>query len=111
MQMAYELYKWLGAGRPAFQVGDNSPEDRIRLIANAIKHTAEKLDRESSVATHTLPIWLSNQGLQSYDASVNYAELTSVLSDLAKFADTFQSAARVQQLRRDALSQDVSRDD
>jgi hypothetical protein len=38
----------------------------------------------------TLPVWLTNDGLQAVDEELTFAEISAILTDLAKWADAAQ---------------------
>lgn len=89
-QIAMDLFRWLNAGVGAFQKGDGSKEQRIYSIANEVKHTVGAVDAGRCKPEHTVPLWLTNEGLHSFEFGVSWAEAAEVLSDISKFADAIQ---------------------
>lgn len=90
ISMAIDLFRWLNHGQGAFSKNDGSKEQRLYEIANVIKHTASAVASGQCKQQDTIPLWLSADGLQSYELSVTYAESAEVLADVAVLADDYQ---------------------
>ena len=61
--------------KKVFEIGDNSPEERVYEVANDIKHAVNSGQRT--------PIWLTNSGIHSTGGRfVTYKEVAKTLSDL-----------------------------
>jgi hypothetical protein len=88
--MAYDLFRWLNQGQGAFEKGDGSKEQRLYRMANQIKHVPSCIDSGQCTANDTIPLWLTNEGLNSFGLSVSFAEAGELLSDLARVADDLQ---------------------
>jgi hypothetical protein len=68
-----------------FQKGDGSPMERLNLIYNRSKYFEE--GEEGAGPPPATPIWLTNEGLQSSDADLPFAELHDIIIDLTKCAE------------------------
>lgn len=90
MSMAMDLFKWLNQGDGAFTKNDGSKEQRLYTIANIVKHTASAINSGQCTDLDTLPLWLSNEGILSFEVSVTFSEAAEVLSDMSKLANDYQ---------------------
>lgn len=90
VSMALELYKSMNDGNAAFQSSDGSPEYRLHKIGNQIKHAPDYVNSGRHVQEDTLPLWLSNNGLESFGRSVTYAEAAAILTDMSNLAALVQ---------------------
>jgi hypothetical protein len=88
--MAIDLFRWLNQGQGAFAKNDGSKEQRLYEIANLVKHTASAVSAGQCTESDTVPLWLSNRGLHSFNLSVTYAEASEILVDVAVLADDYQ---------------------
>lgn len=77
----------------AFEKNDGSVEQRLHAMYNQMKHVESRIDNAQMILGATVPVWLSNEGLQSVDVSFTYAETAEVLKELAKYADTLSNPA------------------
>jgi hypothetical protein len=89
--MAIDLFRWLNQGQGAFKKNDGSKEQRLYEIANLIKHTASAVDSGQCGESDTVPLWLGNTGLHSFNLLVTYAEAAEILIDLGTIADELQN--------------------
>jgi hypothetical protein len=80
------IVKSLGKG-DVFTPGDGSIEQRAYDLSNTMKHWAEKSVFASG---DTIPVWLSNEGLNSSNLALTYGELGELARDMAKLADEVQ---------------------
>jgi hypothetical protein len=92
VSMAIDLFRWLNQGQGVFAKNDGSKEQRLYDAANLIKHTASAVTSGQCKVSDTVPLWLSNHGLHSFDLSLTYAEASEVLADLSVLADDYQDA-------------------
>lgn len=99
MQMVIEIFRWINHGEPVFKVGDESTEDRIWHFANKIKHTGDSVEKGYFAECHTLPLWLTNEGLQSPSYAVSYAEAAAVLREVSLLANELQDARGLKEMR------------
>jgi hypothetical protein len=60
-------------------------------MANHIKHTASCVQSEQCLPEHTVPLWLSSTGLQSFGLSVTYLEAADILRAICTLADELQN--------------------
>jgi hypothetical protein len=89
--MVIDLFRHLNEGKGAFSKNDGSPEQRLYNIANQIKHTASCIASGQCTEKDTLPLWLSNHGLESFGLSVSFNEAAKVLTGVSKLADKLQN--------------------
>lgn len=75
----------------AFKKGDGSIEERLNHFYNAMKHVESRIENKQMLLNATVPVWLTNEGLCSVDASLSYVETAEVLKQLAIWADTLMS--------------------
>jgi hypothetical protein len=76
----------------AFTKGDGSLEDRLTHLANKVKHIGDDIrNKKLYRGTDSIPLWLSDVGLNGADTHVSYAEASQFLEDVAKFANEAQS--------------------
>ncbi len=90
MSMAMDLFKMLNEDVGAFKKNDGSKEQRLYGIANMIKHTASAVKSGQCKESDTVPLWLSNHGLHSFDSVISYVEVSEVLGDASKLAEDYQ---------------------
>jgi hypothetical protein len=90
ISMAMDLFRWLNQGEGAFVKNDGSKEQRLYEIANLIKHTASAVSSGQCKESDTVPLWLSNRGLHSFDLLVTYDEAAEILNDAAVLAEDYQ---------------------
>ncbi len=87
---AYALLITAWEGK-AFDKGDGSVEQRLNALYNQMKHVDSRIDNNQMIPGATVPVWLTNTGLQSVDAALSYAETGEVLKDLAKYANALMN--------------------
>lgn len=87
---AYALLITAWEGK-AFKKGDGSVEQRLNALYNQMKHVESRIENNQMIPGATVPVWLTNAGLQSVDAALTYAETGEVLKDLAKYANALMS--------------------
>jgi hypothetical protein len=90
--MAIDLFRWLNQEKGAFDKNDGSKEQRLFDIANLVKHTASAVSSGQCTESDTVPLWLSNRGLHSWNLSLTYAEASEVLLEVAELADELQDS-------------------
>jgi hypothetical protein len=89
-QMFIDLYT-KAVGKKAFLQRDGSEEQRAYDIANAVKHWGGVINSKRHQDHHTIPLWLSNEGFQSNEYHLTYAELSAITREVAKTADELES--------------------
>jgi hypothetical protein len=75
---------------PVFTENDGSREERAYSMANRIKHWGSDVAAGRHEEHHTIPVWLSNDGLTSSTHKLPYGELASIVSDVASAANALQ---------------------
>jgi tRNA(Ser,Leu) C12 N-acetylase TAN1 len=98
-QMVVEVFNKIeslvGSSNRVFCNGDDSPEDRLYFIANNVKHAAKKIAQRKASEAESLPLWLSNAGINSYEQrSVSFSEVAEILRDVGALADDLQNPNR-----------------
>jgi len=74
----------------AFEKGDGSVEDRAYLIYNTVKHWGKTVESGRHEPTDTVPLWLTNEGLNTRPSTLPFAELAQLLRDLGNVANKIQ---------------------
>jgi hypothetical protein len=69
------VYKILGS---AHRPGSDAAE-RLRLLYNTSKHVDERIHDDKLLDNATLPIWLTNEGIESKDHLLSFAELADFM--------------------------------
>jgi len=69
-----------------FSKGDGSVEDRLNRQYNCMKHVEKRIVNGQILEGATVPVWLTNEGIQSTDTLLTYSETGEVLRDIAKWA-------------------------
>jgi hypothetical protein len=75
----------------AFDKNDGSVEQRLNALYNQMKHVESRIENKQMIPGATVPVWLTNAGLQSVDAALTYAESAELLKELAKYADALMN--------------------
>jgi hypothetical protein len=83
------LLALLGAGKgfKFFVPGDGSVEERLNKSYNSMKHVESRIESGQILEGATVPVWLTNEGIQSTDVLLKYAETGAILRDIAKWAN------------------------
>lgn len=97
--MAIDLLVAFGDGTPVFTKKDGSREERLYTMANQLKHHASCIASAQAPPDHTVPLWLSNEGLNSFDCLVTYYDAAGVLRELANAAETLKDPRGVRTTR------------
>jgi hypothetical protein len=103
LSMAIDLFKWLNQKEGAFEKGDGSKEQRLYSIANHIKHTSSCVESGQCEEIHSIPLWLSNEGIESYGISVTFREVAEVVRDIAKLAEEYCDPYSLKEQSNNAL--------
>lgn len=85
LQMFIEAFNKFAAPSKAYEAGDNSSEERLCKLANDIKHLGRAPKEE-----HSIPMWLTNTGLQSIQSAVSYPEVAKMIRVTSAFAERLQ---------------------
>lgn len=85
LQMFIDAFNKIAAPSKAYETGDDSEEERLCKLANDIKHLGRSPKDE-----HTIPMWLTNDGLKSMQSAVSYHEMAKLIRATSAFADRLQ---------------------
>jgi hypothetical protein len=87
--LAYHAYDTVRtmAQENLFTQGDNSPLQRLNHLQNISKHANKKLGRGSIPDNLSVPIWLTNSGIECHDTVLSFTEFAELLQELAKLAE------------------------
>lgn len=75
---------------PVFKKGDESPEQRAYAMTNTIKHWGSAVAASRHAVDDTIPLWLTNAGLQTRLYRLTYTELARLVSEVAAVANELQ---------------------
>jgi len=82
---AFEIVrKWIGQN--LFQSGDGSILDRLNLIYGRSKHADKAIFAGQLPPDATMPVWLTNIGLQAEGIALSYNEMPNILKELSTIA-------------------------
>lgn len=88
-QIAQEIIVKM-TGQPMFSKNDGGDDDRLWKLAGRIKHSGRDMASGEHDERYAVPIWLTNEGLQSRTAGLTWTEITTHVDGLACLADTLQ---------------------
>jgi hypothetical protein len=75
-----------------FKEGDGTPEQRAYSMANTVKHWGADILAGRHEEADTVPLWLTNLGLNTRSNEITYAELAALVSQIAEVASELQDA-------------------
>lgn len=82
---AFEIVrKWIG--QDLFQKSDGSILERLNLIYNRSKHADKAIFANQLPADATMPVWLTNDGLQADGAFLAFNDMADILKELSSIA-------------------------
>lgn len=90
-QLALDLLRHLSANRTRFTAGDGSAQERVCTIANDLKHTRSRIANGALSQAKTVPIWLSNHGLEALTERLSFQECAELLRELCAVAEMLQN--------------------
>jgi len=88
--LAYHAYDTIKTmiSEKLFTQNDGSPLQRLNRLQNISKHANEELNECHCPEGFTVPIWITNTGLECYDKTeLLFSELAELMTDLAKLAE------------------------
>ena len=85
--MAIDLFNWLNLGEKAFAKNDGSKDQRLYDMANAIKHLPSDITSGQCKEEHSIPLWIENNGLKSFQYAITFVEVSEALRELSTIAD------------------------
>lgn len=86
-----------------FKPNDGSIEQRLNALCNQMKHVESRIENGQMIPGATVPVWLDNEGLQSVDSNLTYAETGEVLKELAKYANALVNPKTAAALLRSSV--------
>lgn len=89
IDLASKMKQELGDS-PVFIDGDGSRDQRAYAMANTVKHWSGDVAGERHEEHQTIPLWLLNEGLTTRSHQLSFAELATLVSEIAKVADGLQ---------------------
>lgn len=72
-----------GEKKLLFEQDDGSVYERLNKLYNYSRHAADNIPEDS-----TLPVWLTNTGIEAKETSISFTELADLLSEIGDSADT-----------------------
>lgn len=82
---AFEVIrKWID--QDLFKNSDNSLLNRLNIVYGRSKHSDKAIFSNQLPENATMPVWLSNEGIQTEGAKVSFEEMTKLLIDLSAMA-------------------------
>ena len=73
-----------------FSENDGTPEQRAYKIANTVKHWGGIISSNGHKEQDTIPLWLTNAGLETRAHAITFYELASLVSEIASVANELQ---------------------
>ena len=86
MWQSLRTLKNLYSTSPPFIKGDLSTEEKLNTIANAMKHAEGRILEGKMPKEGGLPVWLTNEGLESVDTKLAFNEIAEYLKQLGHVA-------------------------
>lgn len=84
---------------------------RLHSLYNRTKHVESAIKSGQLPANGTIPVWLTNDGLEAVDGKLTFAEIAEILGDLSKWADTVQDPLNLQETIRASYGLSEEADD
>lgn len=82
---AFEIVrKWIG--QDLFTKGDGSILERLNLVYNRSKHADKAIFANQLPPDATMPIWLTNDGVQADGVLLTYGDMSNILKELTVIA-------------------------
>jgi hypothetical protein len=75
---------------PVFAENDGTAEQRAYSIANCVKHFGADIAAGRHNEADTIPVWLTNHGLKTRGHELSYAELATLVGEVATAAGELQ---------------------
>jgi hypothetical protein len=93
-----------------FDPGDGSVLQRLNFLYNVTKHLGSAIRADQFAPNSTLPVWLTNHGLQAKDQALTFTEIADMLTDLAKWAGAAQDPPTMRDTIRASYGLDEEND-
>ena len=84
---AYMLGKNMAGEEKLFDKKDNTPLQRLNSIYNKTKHIDDLISKGQLPENWTIPIWLTNEGLECTEARLSFEEFADMLIELSNIAE------------------------
>jgi len=85
--MGYRLLMYLFEEKNLYKQGDGSKEAALNHLYNRSKHVDSAIAAgEQMPESGNLAVWMTNAGLASVELSLNWAQTSEILAELAQFA-------------------------
>jgi hypothetical protein len=75
-----------GEKNKIFEPGDGSVYERLNKLYNDSRHAVDNIPEDS-----TVPVWLTNTGIEAKENSISFAELADLLREIGDCADTISN--------------------
>lgn len=73
-----------------FKKGNGSASERLHDLYNEMKHVESRIENGQMPTGATVPVWLTNAGLESVDAELSYLETGEILEFVAAWASALK---------------------
>lgn len=74
-----------------FVKDDSSPLQRLNRLQNISKHANKELWRGNIPENLSVPIWLTNTGIESHDTVLSFTEFAELMKELARIAEVLSN--------------------
>jgi hypothetical protein len=109
---AYRAWAVLVRGEKVlFAKEDGSIIQRLSLLYNRTKHVESAINSGQLPPDGTIPVWLTNDGLEAVDGELTFVEIAEILGDLSKWADAVQDPLTLQETIRASYGLSEEEDD
>jgi hypothetical protein len=81
-QLISQKKKITGQKEQIYKKGEGSSYERLNLLYNMSRYAGDNVLEEA-----TMPIWITNIGIEGKEASISYTELVDILNEIGDFAD------------------------
>ena len=93
----FNLARYIFGKKKIFEKGDGSIYERLNKLYNQSKHAESCMKHGSIPENGTIPVWLTNEGLSSEEATLAYSETADILEEIAEWAIIFEDPATMQE--------------
>lgn len=80
---------------PLFKEGDRSTLARLNIFYNLIKHSDDRIEAGQFPSDGTVPIWLTNAGIECVECKLTFQEMGELLADMAIDATNISNPDRM----------------
>jgi len=93
MILAYQAYETIRMmiKKDLFIKENGTPLQRLNRLQNLSKHANKELSRSDFSGEFNISIWLTNEGIESYDTTLSFSEFSFLLIELAKSAEVISN--------------------